>query len=151
MVFPHTRFFFWLHNYLDVFQVKNAQNSKSESTEYKQLPSKEAVELKQLRKDFETLQGEKNQLANELSHLKQSNLETESGYKCTKDILALEVQRKNKLEEKVQNFLAREKELKDCLMQKNLEMERVVVSFLYSESQLKFCIVKRIDSKTNIL
>ncbi|CAH1108481.1 unnamed protein product [Psylliodes chrysocephalus] len=139
-----------LEKEVNELKVKNAQNSKSESTEYKQLPSKEAVELKQLRKDFETLQGEKNQLANELSHLKQSNLETESGYKCTKDILALEVQRKNKLEEKVQNFLAREKELKDCLMQKNLEMERVVDEMSQEKADLikqKLELLERIKSQ----
>ncbi|CAG9862887.1 unnamed protein product [Phyllotreta striolata] len=103
-----------------------AKNSQSESTEYKKLPSNEAIELKQLRRNFDVLQGEKNQLTNELNNLKRSQLEMETGYKCTKDMLALEVQRKNKFEEKVHVLLVREKELKDSLMRKNLEMERVV-------------------------
>ncbi|KAJ8915115.1 hypothetical protein NQ315_000367, partial [Exocentrus adspersus] len=98
-------------------------SSKTESTEYKRLPSKEAVELNQLKVEFEAVQEEKLQLSNEVKLLKQAKSEMESGRKYAESMLGMEVERTKSLEEKVQGLIANEAELREALVRKKIELE----------------------------
>nr|CAI5846451.1 unnamed protein product [Callosobruchus analis] len=114
-----------LENELDKLKKKQSSgtNSKSESTEYKQLPAKELLELCQLKKDYECLRDEKNQLLLEIAALKQAKLEAENDVKHTKDILNMEVLRCKNLEEKVNEQLQKELELKNTIAVRDMQIE----------------------------
>lgn len=109
---------------LETVRLKPASSSsKTESTEYKTLPSKEAVELNRLRREFDELQEEKEKLLNEVKFFKQAQNEMEASCKYTKDMLSLEVGRTKILEDKVKTLIESEKELREALLQKKVEVE----------------------------
>ncbi|XP_057661015.1 cytadherence high molecular weight protein 2-like isoform X1 [Diorhabda carinulata] len=140
-----------LEKELDSLKRKNISSaSKSESTEYKKLPTVEAVALNKLQMEYETLQGEKNKLTNDLATMKQTVIELENTCSGTKDLLTLEVQRKKNLEDKVQFLQKREKEFKESLMKKSLEMERVVDELSQEKADLikqKLELLQRLKSQ----
>ncbi|KAJ8933981.1 hypothetical protein NQ314_013661 [Rhamnusium bicolor] len=116
-----------LQEELEVLKKKptnSSSASKTDSTEYKALPSKEAIELNQLRKDFEVLHEENSKLSNELKLLNQTKSELENDHKYTKDMLSLEIQKAKNLEEKVQELVRNERELRESLLQKKDELEQ---------------------------
>ncbi|XP_018561840.1 centromere-associated protein E isoform X3 [Anoplophora glabripennis] len=113
-----------LETELEAARQKTASStSKTESTEYKALPSKETIELNQLRKDFTAVRDENDGLSKELNALKRAQSEMEVSYKYTKDMLGLEMGRAKLLEDKVQALLKNEKELRDVLLQRKVEVE----------------------------
>ncbi|VEN34273.1 unnamed protein product [Callosobruchus maculatus] len=116
-----------LENELDMLKKKqsSSSNSKSESTEYKQLPAKDVLELCQLKKDYECLRDEKNQLLLEIAALKQAKLEAENDVKHTKDMLNMEVLRCKNLEEKINEQLKKELELRDTITVKDMQIENL--------------------------
>nr|CAH7720570.1 unnamed protein product [Callosobruchus chinensis] len=116
-----------LENELDMLKKKqtSSSNSKSESTEYKQLPAEEVLELCQLKKDYECLRDDKNQLLLEIAALKQAKLEAENDVKHTKDILNMEVLRCKGLEEKVTEQLNKELQLKDIIAVRDMQIENL--------------------------
>ncbi|CAH1963297.1 unnamed protein product [Acanthoscelides obtectus] len=114
-----------LENEIEILKKKlsSCSNSKSESTEYKQLPSKEALDLCQLKKEFGCLEDERNELMVEIAALKQAKLEAENDLKHTKDMLNMEVLRCQTLEEKISEHLKKESELRDTIILKDMQIE----------------------------
>ncbi|KAG5898704.1 hypothetical protein JTB14_030654 [Gonioctena quinquepunctata] len=131
--------------------LKRKQVNSSESTEYKQFPTKEMLELSQLRKDIEKIQEEKEALSTEVDSLKHSKLEIETGFKYTKNFLSLEVQKSKSLEEKISRLLDSEKQLKEKLREKELEVERLQNELEQEKSNFnkqKLELVRRLQART---
>ncbi|XP_072396058.1 uncharacterized protein Plp isoform X2 [Diabrotica undecimpunctata] len=138
---------------LDSLKRKNISSaSRSESTKYKELPSKESIALNKLQKDHEVLLGEQSKLIGELAGLRQTHLDMTTDYKCTKDLLALEMQRKKNLEGKVYSLQTRERELKEKLTKTTLEKERVLDEISQEKADLikqKLELLQRLKSQNS--
>ncbi|XP_050514022.1 golgin subfamily A member 4 isoform X2 [Diabrotica virgifera virgifera] len=136
---------------LESLKRKNISSaSRSESTKYKELPSKESIALNKLQKDHDVLLGEQSKLIGELAGLRQTHLDMTTDYKCTKDLLALEMQRKKNLEGKVYSLQMRERELTENLTQITLEKERVVDEISQEKADLikqKLELLQRLKSQ----
>uniref|UniRef100_A0A6P7GD32 Pericentrin-like n=1 Tax=Diabrotica virgifera virgifera TaxID=50390 RepID=A0A6P7GD32_DIAVI len=136
---------------LESLKRKNISSaSRSESTKYKELPSKESIALNKLQKDHDVLLGEQSKLIGELAGLRQTHLDMTTDYKCTKDLLALEMQRKKNLEGKVYSLQMRERELTEKLTQTTLEKERVVDEISQEKADLikqKLELLQRLKSQ----
>ncbi|CAH1285180.1 unnamed protein product [Diabrotica balteata] len=142
-----------LEKELDSLKRKNISSaSRSESTKYKELPSKESIALNKLQKDHEVLLGEQSKLIGELAGLRQTHLDMTTDYKCTKDLLALEMQRKKNLEGKVYSLQTRERELKEKLTKTTLEKERVLDEISQEKADLikqKLELLQRLKSQNS--
>ncbi|XP_044760677.1 pericentrin-like isoform X2 [Coccinella septempunctata] len=110
-------------------QLSNV-NSKSESTEYRNLPSKEHQEVLKLQGQVASLSREVETLREEARALKKGRRELENDLKYNRDMLEVKKREVDGLEMKISEGVAREDALKgklrDCeerLRQKNKEVE----------------------------
>ncbi|CAH1116029.1 unnamed protein product [Phaedon cochleariae] len=109
----------------EVDSLKRKHTNSSESTEYKHPPTKEILELNQLRKDHFALLSEKETVLAEMASLKKGKLGAETAYNYTKNLLSLEVQRTKNFEEKIQSMVHIERDLKDSLLQKSHDIKKL--------------------------
>ncbi|XP_045478324.1 A-kinase anchor protein 9-like isoform X2 [Harmonia axyridis] len=103
-------------------QMSNT-NSKSESTDYKNLPSKESQELIKLKKEVDSLNEQLAELKEENKGLKKRRKELENDLKYNKEMLEVKKGEVENLERKISNVSKREEELKERLHQKVKEVE----------------------------
>ncbi|XP_050311521.1 centrosomal protein of 290 kDa-like isoform X2 [Anthonomus grandis grandis] len=97
--------------------------SSSESTKYKSLPSQNALELTQLKKELEQVKLEKEELLREIKGLRQRNGQLESNVKYTKEMLDLSEERNRNQEEKFRVLSEKERSLSEELFRRKFELE----------------------------
>lgn len=126
----------------------SSSNSKSESTEYKNLPSKEVLESTRLQAEIKRLSGELELVREEVKALKRSKKEFENDLKYNKDMLEVKKREIERMRENIAEGVKREEVLKekltDCeekFRQKVKEVEnsrRLIVSKIEVNFFLRF-------------
>lgn len=122
--------------------LSSGENSKTELTEYKSLPTLESQEMMRLRKDIQLLQEENLKMKMEIKNLKRGRSEMEANLKYNKDMLELKSEEIRKLEMQIEGIREVEAAVKDkwitCkaeLDQRNREIENsrilIVSNILY--------------------
>lgn len=105
-----------------------SSTSKTDSTEYKNLPSWSSRELNRLQKDYENLKTEIATLSNEYVLLKQKHFETEKALACKKQEVEISAARVNQFEAEIENMTTKEMNLKESLLQAKVRIEQLTVS-----------------------
>lgn len=119
-----------LEEELDSLKRKNtiSSASKTDSTEYKNLPSWSSRELSQLRKDYEILRTEKNELLNDYILLRQELVEVEKALEYNKQKVEFGKEREKQLEEQIDMMVKKEMDMRESLVQTKLRLEQLMVS-----------------------
>lgn len=102
--------------------------SRTDSTEYKSLPSHSSRELNQLRKDYEIVRSDKNALLNNYILLQHEQVQTEKSLEYTRQQAELGTLREKQLEQQIQNMLKNEMDVKENMVQMQLRVEQLMVS-----------------------
>ncbi|KAK4873718.1 hypothetical protein RN001_013078 [Aquatica leii] len=124
--------------------LSSGENSKTEVTEYKSLPTLESLELNKLRTEVHGLESEVKKLLSDIKDLKTDKLNSNATLKYTKDMLQLKNAEMDKLHKRIEALVEAEATLKEKwvtskaeLDQKSRELEnsRILIGELEQEQR----------------
>ncbi|KAF5283599.1 hypothetical protein FQR65_LT13805 [Abscondita terminalis] len=109
-----------------LINLSSGENSKTEVTEYKSLPTLESLELNRLRTDVHAFESEIKKLMSDIKELKSEKLKCNATLKYTKDMLEFKNSEVDKLEMRVAGLIEAEGSLKEKWMSCKMELEQKV-------------------------